>query len=238
MSLFKKGGPSKIKIKICGITRLSDILICQQLGIDAVGFLVKEDKPALPTDVLLSEEAKILVAQVPSPLVSVLLIKYTDYEKIEKLIDYVRPAAIQIQEDGISPEKVRRLRTHYKDIEIIRTIHISKEDDLEDIRQRISLYVDFVDAILLDSAEGGSGRVHDWKISAVVAGEVKAEGKAVVLAGGLNAGNLREAIETVQPDMVDIMSGARSEKGKINSVRVEKLSEVVNRINTMPYVEF
>lgn len=238
MSLFKNRNSSKIKLKICGITRLTDILICRQLGIDAVGFLVKDTKPASLTDILLPEEAKILIARVPSPLVSVLLIKYTDYEKIEKLIDYVCPAAVQIQEDRISPEKVRRLRTQYKDIEIIRTIHVSERDRLEDIRQRISLYIDFVDAILLDSAEGGSGRVHDWKISAVIAREVKTEGKAVVLAGGLNVGNLQEAIETVRPDMVDIMSGARFEKGIIDSVKVEKLSEVVNRINVMPYDKF
>lgn len=236
--VFRYNSIDKIKIKICGITRVSDICLCEELGINAVGFLVKDVKPTYQTDILLPDEAKLLISQVPSSLISVLLIKYTKYDKICRLIDDLKPAAIQIQEEEISPETVELLRKRYDDIEFIKTIHIEKNDSLENVRSKVFIYTDFIDAILLDSKQGGSGETHNWKISSVIAEELKKKEKSCVLAGGLNESNLKKAITEVKPDLVDIMTGAQPfvggvrVKGVLDPIRVEQLAEIINQINS------
>src|SRR5882762_9415841 len=74
----------------------------------------------------------------------------------------------------------------------------------------------FVDAILLDSGNqslavkelGGTGRTHDWTISARIREAIKVP---LFLAGGLNSTNVVEAIGKVQPFGVDVCSGVRTE---------------------------
>jgi phosphoribosylanthranilate isomerase len=78
------------------------------------------------------------------------------------------------------------------------------------------------DAVLLDSMVdgklGGTGRVHDWGRSAEIVRSLKVP---VILAGGLQAGNVAQAIEIVRPYAVDVSSGTetdgRKDPGKINS---------------------
>jgi len=73
----------------------------------------------------------------------------------------------------------------------------------------------FVDALLLDSGNpglpikqlGGTGRVHDWGISREICSAVS---RPVYLAGGLNAGNVAEAIQRVRPYGVDLCNGVRT----------------------------
>ena len=73
-----------------------------------------------------------------------------------------------------------------------------------------------VDAILLDSGNpklivkelGGTGRIHDWNISRKIREQVKIP---IFLAGGLNATNVRHAIEQVEPFAVDVCSGVRTD---------------------------
>ena len=83
---------------------------------------------------------------------------------------------------------------------------------------------DEADALLLDSGNprlaikelGGTGRRHDWTISRRIVDQSRVP---VFLAGGLNAGNVREAIDTVQPFGVDICSGVRTD-GKLDAEKL------------------
>ncbi len=83
----------------------------------------------------------------------------------------------------------------------------------------------YVDAILLDSGNpklavkelGGTGRRHDWRLSRKI---VETCGKPVFLAGGLNADNVRDAIETVQPFGLDLCSGVRTD-GRLDLRKLE-----------------
>src|SRR5699024_9684110 len=73
----------------------------------------------------------------------------------------------------------------------------------------LSRRADFgADAVLLDSPEPGSGRVFDWNT-------VKPTGEdRVILAGGLDADNVGEAIERVRPWGVDVSSGVEADRGE------------------------
>ena len=80
-------------------------------------------------------------------------------------------------------------------------------------------------ALLLDSGNprmavkelGGTGRTHNWDLSKRI---VQQSGKPVFLAGGLNSGNVAEALEKVQPFGIDVCSGVRTH-GYLDPVKLE-----------------
>jgi phosphoribosylanthranilate isomerase len=92
----------------------------------------------------------------------------------------------------------------------------------------------YADARLLDSGNqslpvkelGGTGRVHDWRISRAI---VAAVNVPVYLAGGLNPSNVGEAIRTVRPFGVDVCSGVRS-NGKLDEVKVKDFFQQVRGV--------
>lgn len=227
------GSGKKLKIKICGLTLKEDISTCSQAGIDAVGFLVKEIKPATETDILLEREAQELISHIPHDLKSVLLLKYTDMDRIINLIGNTRPDVIQIQKEADGIEIAKTLRALFPNMEIIKTFYTTKEMTRESLCCMVDEYAPYIDAVNQDAAQGGAGKKHDWDMSATICTYVKTKGLSYVLAGGVNAENLEEAYRQVKPDMIDIMSGARQD-GKLSakdSEKIEQIMKVANQIN-------
>jgi phosphoribosylanthranilate isomerase len=103
-------------------------------------------------------------------------------------------------------------------------IHVEDESALDEANAAAP----HVDALLLDSGRpkaavrelGGTGRAHDWSVSARIVAQC---GRPVFLAGGLNAGNVREAVARVRPFGVDLCSGVRRD-GRLDA---EKLGAFV-----------
>ena len=99
----------------------------------------------------------------------------------------------------------------------------------------MQVYAPYVHAFLLDSGRpyqdvpelGGTGRVHDWTVSANFVGKAS---KPTFLAGGLNADNIAEAIRKVRPYGLDICSGVRSD----DKLSAEKLRAfIANRLGRL-----
>ena len=234
MKLFGRHPGDFIKIKICGLTCGEDIDMCSDLHVNAIGFLVKDARGEFPTDKLTPRQARELIARTPDSLSTVLLVRNRDQlREISDLIELTRPSAIQLQEETVTPEVVRLLKQLYKEIEIIKTVHVMPLDNGESLRKRMEPFLHHVDAILLDSCRGGSGEVHDWQLSAEIAADLKRKGIPMVLAGGLNEDNLEKAIAMVEPSMVDIMTGAteKDRKDRKNREKIRKLVEIVNNKN-------
>lgn len=223
----------KLKVKICGLSVPEDIQICTELGVDALGFLVKDIKESSNTDVLLEKEAKVLISYVPHKVKSVLLIKFSKIDQIVDLIENTKPDIIQIQKEADGVEIAKTLRKLFPDIEIIKTLYNTKEMTLEKLYSSINKYAPYIDAVNLDSGRAGRGEIHDWDISADISRYVKAKKKYFILAGGLNAYNLEEAYHKVKPDMVDIMSSVRLEErlDKKDPKKIEQVMNVINHIN-------
>jgi phosphoribosylanthranilate isomerase len=112
---------------------------------------------------------------------------------------------------------------------LVQVIHVLDEQSINEAL-KIS---EKVDALLLDSGNpnlavkelGGTGRTHNWVLSRKIVEQVRVP---VFLAGGLNAGNVREAIEVVQPYAVDVCSGVRSD-GKLDEQKLEAFLNAVWR---------
>lgn len=110
-------------------------------------------------------------------------------------------------------------------ISIVQVIHINGE---ESIKEAVNL-APKVNGLLLDSGNqslpvkelGGTGRTHDWEISAAIC---KSINKPVYLAGGLNYNNVNEAIRKVNPFGVDVCSGVRTD-GRLDEPKLKQFFE-------------
>jgi phosphoribosylanthranilate isomerase len=113
--------------------------------------------------------------------------------------------------DSVGADVYARLRDSLPGISIVQVIHVRNDDS---VREAVSI-APSVDALLLDSGNpslstkelGGTGRVHDWAVSASIRESVDVP---VVLAGGLNSENVDRAIRRVGPFGVDACSGLRT----------------------------
>ncbi|HMB69067.1 MAG TPA: phosphoribosylanthranilate isomerase, partial [bacterium] len=149
-------------------------------------------------------------AAVPAPVATFLLTCRRDAESIAAQHRLCRTTTIQLV-DSVPANDLRALRKELPGVDLVQVIHVTGTDA---ITQAVAV-APLVDAVLLDSGNpslpvkelGGTGRTHDWSVSRRIVETVEIP---VILAGGLNADNVGEAIETVQPFGVDLCSGVRT----------------------------
>jgi len=222
---------SRTRIKICGNTNPADLAHAIACGADAVGFIT--DVPVRSPRKIDTETAKELIKQVPVFVESVLVIMPDDLGSAMALIRETHPTCVQIHSDL----PVSELAEISKTVKLIKTIAVPKDAPsgiADHIISRIDALTGIADAILLDTSigsrtstgarsggeggGGGTGKVHDWGISAEV---VKRSRLPIILAGGLTPDNASDAIRKVHPYAVDTASGVETD-GKRNPDKVRR----------------
>ncbi len=213
------------RIKICCIASVEEASMAIDHGADAVGLVAKMPSgPGPIADELIAAIAK----TIPTRIASFLL---TSEQSSAAIIDHVKRTGtntVQIV-DELSEGTYLHIRDALPELKIVQVIHVTGEESIQQALQ-VQEYVDY---ILLDSGNpkaaiktlGGTGNTHNWRISGKL---VKAVSVPVFLAGGLNAGNVQEAIQTVQPFGVDICSGVRTE-GKLHK---QKLADFIGAVRS------
>ena len=194
------------RIKICCIQNRNEVKMAVQYGASAVGLV--SAMPSGPGPI--SDDAiREIAGTVPTGVASFLLTSKIDVLEIIQQQRYCRCNTIQLC-DMLPAASHLRLRQALPGISIVQVVHVT---GTESVQQAKSLAHN-VDAILLDSGNpnadvkvlGGTGRTHNWEISREIVESVTVP---VYLAGGLNPGNVAQAIEQVRPFGVDICSGLR-----------------------------
>ncbi len=216
--------PARTRVKICCITSSDEARIAVAAGADALGFVARMPSGAnqIP-DALIAD----LVALAPPPVATILLTSETTAEAIAAHVRATRPAAVQIVAH-IDPAESARLAVLEPNVRRIQVIHVEGPEALD----RISAYAPHVHAFLLNSGRpsaptvelGGTGRTHDWEISARF---VAASPLPVFLAGGLTPENARQAIERVRPFGLDVCSGVRA-NGRLDPARLADFMRAVS----------
>ena len=206
------------RIKICCINSPDEARMAIECGAWAIGLVAKMPSgPGPISDELIMQIAK----TVPPPIATFMLTSETSVAKIIEHHHRTNTNTIQIV-DALSSGTYSELKTALPDIKIVQVIHVIDEGSVDEA-VRIST---MVDAILLDSGNpklkvkelGGTGRVHNWKLSREI---VQSSKCPVFLAGGLNPDNVRQAIEEVQPFAVDVCSGVRTD-GRLDRTKLEQ----------------
>lgn len=203
----------RIRIKICGITRVEDALAAAKLGADAIGLVFYPESPRAIT----IDTAQRIVSLLPPFVVKVGLFVNAASDEINKVLKSVSLDVLQFHGDE-TPEACRSYSKPY-----IRTVRM---DDGIDVGREAARYAD-ASALLLDAhvtgLRGGTGVAFDW--SRIPA----AAGKPVILAGGLVADNVARAIRQVIPYAVDVSSGVESGKGIKDAHKMAEFIREVRR---------
>ncbi|EHP89105.1 phosphoribosylanthranilate isomerase [Methanotorris formicicus] len=212
-----------VKIKICGITNKEDMAYISQ-KVHAVGMII--DVPVeTPRKITLKKAVELKKYVYPlTSIVAVIMPK--DIEEVLKVENSLKPNAIQLHgnEDIEFLKRLNDLREDGKiNSNLIKVLHIPKEDaNLSELIKTAKEYEKYCDALLVDTKIEKikiKGKTHNWKISKTIRKSIK---KPLILAGGLNKDNVKNAIEVVKPYAIDVSSSLESEKGKKDFKKVDE----------------
>lgn len=197
----------KMRIKICCIQSGKEAKTAIDYGASAIGLVGKMPSGPGPIE---DERIRIIAAQVPPPIATFLLTSEISGEAIAEHHSRTATNTIQIV-DTPQYGTHKYLKEKLSNVKRVQVIHVVNEKSIDEA----GCFFDEADALLLDSGNpnkkvkelGGTGRVHNWKISRKI---VEQSPIPVFLAGGLNAENAKEALDTVQPFGLDVCSGVRT----------------------------
>jgi len=203
---------SRTRVKICGVTRVEDALLACELGADAIGVVMS---PASPRCVSI-EQARAIRDALPAFVDAVALTHDLPAERVRAIIDGVRPDLVQFHGlEGASfceSFGVRYLKA------------LGMAGDL-DVRAIAAEHV-HASGFVLDGhppgQQGGRGKTFDW------ARIPKDLGRPVILAGGLNPGNVDGAIRAVRPWAVDLASGVETSPGIKDAAKLRAFFDAVH----------
>ena len=187
----------RTRVKICGITRLEDALRAVEQGADAIGLVFYAPSPR---NLSINHAAEI-AKQIPAFVTVVGLFVNAEARFINEVISKVKLDLLQFHGDETPAECARY------SLPFIKAIRVKSSTNLVQYAQ------DFAEAraLLLDAytegVVGGTGHVFDWNLIP------KQLTKPVILAGGLNADNVADAIAQVKPYAVDVSGGVELSKG-------------------------
>jgi phosphoribosylanthranilate isomerase len=193
-----------MKIKFCGFTRDQDVRAALALGVDAIGLNLARG----PRRIAINQAAE-LARLIPSSVMTVALFVDADEAAILAALAATGAQAVQLHGDE-PPALAERLRRHAT---VIKAFRIADAASLATVRGYPA------DIYLLDAAvpgqSGGTGTAWDHGLLASVD-----LGRPVMLAGGLNPGNVAAARARVQPAWVDTASGIESAPGIKDAARM------------------
>ena len=207
----------RTRVKICGITRTEDALAAAKLGADAIGLVFY---PSSPRHVDI-EQAVSVCRHLPAFVTTVALFLNADEAYVNEVVTRVSVDLLQFHgtED---PAYCERFSKPY--IKALGMGSLSQQDLIGQANA-------FKNArgLLLDShiqgTAGGSGEVFDWS---TVPQQLN---KPVILAGGLTAGNVADAISRVRPWAVDVSSGVEADKGIKSAELMAAFMNEVDNVN-------
>lgn len=189
------------RVKICGITEREDLDAVVDAGTDAVGLTV--DVPVDTPREIDSAQAVELARATPPFVTTVLVTMPETPEAAVDLAARVQPDVVQIH-GHLTPGDLAYLSAKIHG-DVVKAV--SPKD--------APAYDTVADALLVDSLDetgaGGTGDAHDWDRTREL---VETLSSPIVLAGGLTADNVADAVETVRPFAVDVASGVESRPGR------------------------
>lgn len=195
------------RVKICCISSVEEANLAIRYGADALGLVstMPSGPGPIPEDLIAT-----IIAAVP-PLVSTfLLTSRQDAASIIAQQKHTGAGTLQLV-DRVEPGCYREVRAALPGVRLVQVIHVTGPEAVEEAANVATE----VDALLLDSGNpsapvkelGGTGRTHDWTVSARIREAVDIP---VFLAGGLRLENVREAFQRVRPFALDLCSGVRT----------------------------
>lgn len=195
-----------VRVKICGITNWTDARLAAESGADALGFNFYRESPRY----IAPEEARTIARRLPRRVVLVGVFVNASVGDVLRVARNVDLNALQLHGEE-SPETAARLTELFPVIKAFRVRRGFKSG-------RLARYPS-ASAFLLDGFDrerrGGTGKTFDWSLA-----KTARKYGSIIVAGGLNPGNVAQAIREAQPFGVDICGGVESRPGKKDPERL------------------
>lgn len=205
----------RTRIKVCGMTQLSQAQAAVEAGVDALGFIFAPKSPRM----IDPKNAREIIASLPPFVDAVGVFVNEDQEVVDEIVNYCGLTMIQLH--GSESVEYCEKFTH----RVVKAFSIGP-DGLVGNGLDMASYADVVSGFLFDTFHkdmaGGTGVAFDWNIL-----ETVNPPGPLVLAGGLTPLNVGEAVERVRPFAVDVNSGVEVELGVKD---IEKIRQVVSEV--------
>ena len=205
----------RTRVKICGFTRVDEAVYAAHLGVDAIGLVFY---PPSPRHVEIEQAVQIVQAL---PAFTSVVALFVD-EREDRIREVLAQVAIDcIQFHGDEPAKACRIygKRYIK--------AVSMQDGID--IPALTLHYHDAAGLLLDAyhpgAKGGTGSRFDWDLIP------KQCALPLILAGGLDATNAKQAVQTVRPYALDVSSGVEAKKGIKDSLKMAAFIKQVNEGN-------
>jgi len=199
-------------IKICGLKTPEALDVALESGADQVGFVFFAKSPRH----LGLEAARLLGQRAQGRAGKVALTVNANDETLHAIIAALKPDMLQLHGTE-TPERVAVVRSHFG-LPVMKALPISTRADLSPIR----MFANVADRLLFDARPsqddtrpGGLGKTFDWTLLAGLNA-----GVPFMLSGGLDAGNVAEAIRIARPQGVDVSSGVERSPGEKDSDKI------------------
>jgi phosphoribosylanthranilate isomerase len=201
----------RVRVKICGITRVEDALVAVENGADAIGLVFYEPSPRAVS----VEQAIKIVSQIPAFISIVGLFVNAEERFVRDVISNVALDLLQFHGDE-APEECSSYGLPF-----MKAIRVKSDTNLVQCAKDYSASR----ALLLDTytegVAGGTGHTFDWGL---IPSDLN---KPVVLAGGLTAENVGSAIQQVRPYAVDVSGGVELSKGIKDAAKIAAFMQQV-----------
>lgn len=214
--------PSAVRVKICGLTRPADVEAAVAAGAAYVGFVFFPPSPRSVSP----EAARALAVEVPAGVAKVALTVDADDAELGAILDRVPVDMLQLH-GGESPARVAETRTRFG-LPVMKAVGLREPADL----RALDAYAAVADQLLVDAKPpagaalpGGNGLAFDWRL---LAG--RRWTRPWMLAGGLSAENVAEAVRLTGARQVDVSSGVERAPGAKDPVRIRAFLDAVAEV--------
>lgn len=192
-------------VKICGVTTEEDALLATALGADAVGFVFAPSRRQITVDT-----ARDIARRLPHELVTVGVFRNERPERVVETVARVGLNGAQLH----GHEPLREVRWVRERVPFVIRAFAAGDPAAADGADPA------IDVVLLDAPSPGSGEVFDWRLA-----DGAPRGRRLMLAGGLTADNVGEAITRVRPWGVDVSTGVERAPGRKDPTSVRRFIE-------------
>jgi tryptophan synthase beta subunit len=199
-------------VKICGITRAEDALLAAELGASAIGFVFSQASPRY----IAPDRAKAIVDRLPVCVSAIGVFVDEDADRIRRTAADVGLSAVQLH-GRETPEAAASLGLRV--VKALTADHAALSS-LDGWPLSITILADAADG----ERRGGTGKTGNW-----AAAREMARRRPLLLAGGLNAANVAQAIREVRPTGVDVSSGVESAPGLKDGSAMRRFFDAVRR---------
>ena len=207
-------------IQVAGVIDQAEAELLVKCGVRYLGFPLR--LPVHRED--LSEEAACLIIKSLEPAGRGVLITYLN--QASEIVEFCNLLGVSIVQlhGNVEATELRTIKEQQPDLAIIKSLVIGLHPT-QQLLKLVDRTAAYVDAYITDTydretgASGATGKTHDWRVSRQF---VRESPRPVILAGGLNPSNVRDAILEVRPAGVDAHTGLEDVSGRKSEEKVKK----------------